>query len=127
VALTRDTGYVETWGQRLDFILDTVSANHDINPLLQLLKLDGTLVLVGVPTQPLAVHPGQLIFVQRHLAGSLIGGLRETQEMLDFCGKHGIVSEIEVIPIQDINQAYDRVLKQDVKYRFVIDAHSLRI
>lgn len=127
VALTRETGYVETWGQRLDFILDTVSANHDINPLLQLLKLDGTLVLVGVPTQPLAVQPSQLIFFQRHLAGSLIGGLRETQEMLDFCGKHGIVSEIEVIPIQEINQAYDRVLKQDVKYRFVIDAHSLRI
>jgi len=108
-----------------DFILDTVSANHDINVYLALLKRSGTMTLVGAPEKPLAISSFNLIMQRRHLAGSLIGGLKETQEMLDFCGKHNIVCEIEKIPIQKINEAYERVLKSDVKYRFVIDLASL--
>ncbi|QFY44049.1 NAD(P)-dependent alcohol dehydrogenase [Candidatus Methylospira mobilis] len=110
-----------------DFILDTVAAAHDLDPYLTLLKRDGTLCLLGVPDHP---HPApnaaNLIFKRRNLAGSLIGGLRETQEMLDFCAEHGIVSDIEQIPMQQINTAYQRMLKGDVKYRFVIDLASLQ-
>ncbi len=110
----------------LDFILDTVSAQHDLNAYLRLLRRDGHLVLVGAPEKPLAVHPFSLIPMRRSFSGSMIGGIHETQEMLDFCGKHGIVSDIELISIQQVNDAYERLLKGDVKYRFVIDLASLR-
>jgi alcohol dehydrogenase (NADP+) len=109
-----------------DFILDAVSAEHDLNAYLQLLKLDGTMTLVGAPAKPAPVAAFNLIMKRRRLAGSGIGGLRETQEMLNFCGEHGIVSDIELIPIQQIDQAYERLLKSDVKYRFVIDIASLQ-
>jgi uncharacterized zinc-type alcohol dehydrogenase-like protein len=108
-----------------DFILDAVSAEHGINAYLNLLKLDGTLVLVGAPENPLPVAAFSLIMPRRNFTGSAIGGIAETQEMLDFCAEHGIVSEIEIIPIQMINEAWERLLKQDVKYRFVIDMASL--
>jgi uncharacterized zinc-type alcohol dehydrogenase-like protein len=108
------------------FLLDTVAAQHDINAYLVLLKRDGTLTQVGVPAEPLAVQVGSLIFGRRNFSGSLIGGIKETQEMLDFCGKHNITSDIELIPIQKINEAYDRLVKNDVKYRFVIDMASLK-
>ena len=109
-----------------DFILDTVSALHDLNAYLDLLKRNGTMTLVGAPETPLPVAAISLIFGRRQLAGSLIGGIRETQEMLDFCAEHGIAADVEVIPIQKINEAYDRMLKGDVKYRFVIDMASLK-
>jgi uncharacterized zinc-type alcohol dehydrogenase-like protein len=109
-----------------NFILDAVSAQHDINAYLTLLKLDGTLVLVGVPEHPLPVSAFNLILPHRNFAGSAIGGIAETQEMLDFCAQHSITSDIEMIPIQKINEAYERLLKQDVKYRFVIDMASLK-
>ncbi len=108
-----------------DFILDTASADHDLNPYLGLLKLNGTMTLVGAPEKPAPVAAFNLIMGRRSLAGSGIGGIRETQEMLDFCAEHGITSDIETIPIQRINEAYDRLLKGDVKYRFVIDMASL--
>jgi uncharacterized zinc-type alcohol dehydrogenase-like protein len=108
------------------FILDTVAAQHDINAYLVLLKRDGTLTQVGVPAEPLSVQVGSLIFGRRNFTGSLIGGIKETQEMLDFCGEHNITSDIELIPIQKINEAYDRLVKSDVKYRFVIDMASLK-
>ncbi|WP_373539450.1 NAD(P)-dependent alcohol dehydrogenase [Chamaesiphon sp.] len=107
------------------FILDTVSANHDINAYLLLLKRDGNLTQVGIPTEPLSLNVGSLVFGRRSLSGSLIGGIKETQEMLDFCGKHHITADIELIPIQKINEAYDRLVRSDVKYRFVIDMASL--
>ena len=107
------------------FILDTVSAPHDINAYLLLLKLDGNLTQVGVPPEPLSLNVGSLIYGRRSLSGSLIGGIKETQEMLYFCGEHNITSDIELIQIQDINTAYDRLVKSDVKYRFVIDMASL--
>ena len=108
------------------FILDTVAAKHDINAYLVLLRRDGSLTQVGVPSEPLAVDVSNLIFGRRNFSGSLIGGLKETQEMLDFCGEHNITSDIELIPIQKVNEAYDRLMKSDVKYRFVIDMASLR-
>jgi alcohol dehydrogenase (NADP+) len=108
------------------FILDTVAAQHDINAYLLLLKRDGNLTQVGVPPEPLAVQVGSLIFGRRNFSGSLIGGIKETQEMLDFCSEHNITSDIELIPIQKINEAYDRLVKNDVKYRFVIDMASLK-
>jgi len=111
---------------RFDFILNTVSAPHDLDVFLAALKRDGTMTMVGVPSTP---HPspsvGQLIFRRRQLAGSLIGGIAETQEMLDFCAEHGIVADIEMIAMQDIEKAYARMLKSDVKYRFVIDMKTL--
>src|SRR5258706_11139411 len=109
-----------------DFILDTVSAEHDLNAYLQLLKKDGTMTLVGAPENPAPVAAFNLILGRHRLAGSAIGGIRETQEMLDFCAEHGITSDIELIKIQDINQAYERLAKSDVKYRFVIDIASLK-
>ncbi|MFT3990221.1 MAG: NAD(P)-dependent alcohol dehydrogenase [Luteolibacter sp.] len=109
-----------------DFIIDAVSADHDINAYLELLKLDGTLTLVGAPEKPLPVSSFNLIFGRKILTGSLIGGIRETQEMLDFCGEHNITSDIEMIDIQNIEKAYARLLKSDVKYRFVIDMKSLK-
>jgi uncharacterized zinc-type alcohol dehydrogenase-like protein len=108
------------------FILDTVAAKHDINAYLELLRRDGTLTQVGVPAVPLDVNVFNLIIKRRAFTGSLIGGIAETQEMLNFCGKHGITSDIELIPIQKINEAYERLLKNDVKYRFVIDMASLK-
>jgi alcohol dehydrogenase (NADP+) len=109
-----------------DFILDTVSAEHNLNVYLDLLKLDGTLTLVGASPTPIPLAVGSLLFRRRRLAGSIIGGIRETQEMLDFCAEHGITSDIELIKIQQINEAYERLLKSDVKYRFVIDMASLK-
>ncbi|MRG94330.1 NAD(P)-dependent alcohol dehydrogenase [Polyangium spumosum] len=108
-----------------DFILDTVSASHDINALLGLLRRDGTLVLVGAPDKPLEIAAMGLIFGRKTIAGSLIGGIRETQEMLDYCGEKGIVSDVEVIPMQQVDAAYDRTVKGDVRYRFSIDMKSL--
>ena len=110
---------------RFDFILDTVSAQHDYNAYLNLLRHDGTMVLIGIP-EPTALAAGSLVMQRRRLAGSLIGGIRETQEMLDFCAEHTIAADVEVIPIQRINEAYDRVVRSDVRYRFVIDIASLK-
>src|SRR5260221_8209982 len=104
----------------------SVSAQHDIDAYLALLKLDGTLVLVGAPEHPLPVSAFNLILPRRNFAGSAIGGVPETQEMLNFCAQHRIASDIEMIPIQKINEAYERLLKQDLKYRFVIDIASLK-
>ena len=109
-----------------DIILDAVSADHDINAYIQLLKRDGNMTLVGAPEKPLAVSSFGLIFGRKSLSGSPIGGLAETQEMLDFCGQHNITSDVEVIPVQKINEAYERLLKADVKYRFSIDMASLK-
>jgi uncharacterized zinc-type alcohol dehydrogenase-like protein len=126
VVVSKDATAMEKEVGKYDFILDTVSAQHDINVYLNLLKRDATLVQVGAPEQPLPLAVFSLIFARRNFAGSLIGGIPETQEMLDFCGKHNITSDIEVIPMQKINEAYERMLKSDVKYRFVIDMASLK-
>jgi len=109
-----------------DFILDTVSAVHDLNAYIALLKKDGTLTLVGAPPTPSPILGFGLLSRRRQLAGSAIGGIRETQEMLDFCAEHGLTSDIELIRIQQVNEAYERLLKSDVKYRFVIDMASLK-
>jgi uncharacterized zinc-type alcohol dehydrogenase-like protein len=109
-----------------DFILDCVSADHDLNAYLQLLKLDGTMTLVGAPEKPAAVSSFNLLMKRRRIAGSAIGGIRETQQMLDFCADKGITADIEMIRIQQVNEAYERLLKSDVKYRFVIDMASLK-
>lgn len=126
VVVSRNADEMRKHAGSFDFILDTASAEHDLNQYLSLLKLDGTMTLVGVPPKPAAVAAFNLIMPRRSLAGSGIGGIRETQEMLDFCGEHGITSEVETIPIQKINEAYERLLKGDVKYRFVIDMASLK-
>ena len=126
VVHTKDAAQLEKQTNSFDFILDTVSADHDLNIYLNLLKRDATMVLVGAPEKPVPVAAFSMIPARRQFAGSMIGGLAETQEMLDFCAKHGIVSDIEIIPIQKINEAYERMLKSDVKYRFVIDMASLR-
>jgi uncharacterized zinc-type alcohol dehydrogenase-like protein len=126
VVVSKNAAEMQKQVGSFDFILDTVSAIHDLNVYLGLLKRDGTLTLVGAPETPLPVGVFSLIFGRRQLAGSLIGGIRETQEMLDFCAEHGITAEVEVIPIQKINEAYDRLVKGDVKYRFVIDMASLK-
>ncbi len=127
VVISRDPEQMAQHTNSFDFILNTVAAQHDLNPFLSLLRRDGTLTLVGAPEHD---HPSpqvfNLIMKRRRLAGSLIGGIAETQEMLDFCGQHGITSDIELIPMQQINQAYERMLKSDVKYRFVVDINSLR-
>jgi len=125
VVLSKDPDEMLKHEASFNFILDTVSAQHDLNPYLSLLKRDGTMTLVGAPPMPLPVSSFNLIFGRHQLAGSGIGGIRETQEMLDFCAEHGITSDVELIPIQKINEAYDRLLKSDVKYRFVIDMASL--
>ncbi len=109
-----------------DFVLDTVSAPHPIDPLVECLKTDGTLILVGAPDKPLSVGAMPFIMRRRRLSGSLIGGIRETQEMLEFCAAHGTPADIDVIPIQQVNAAYERMLRGDVRYRFVIDLASLR-
>ncbi len=109
-----------------DFILDTISARHDLNAYINLLRRDGNLTIVGAPTEPLPIITFGLIMGRRSLSGSIIGGIAETQEMLDFCGEHQIKADVEIIPIQKINEAYERMLKSDVKYRFSIDMSSLR-
>ncbi len=113
-------------GGQFDFILDCVSAEHDLNAYLNLLRLDGTMCLVGVPEKPAPVHAFSLIQNNRSLAGSGIGGIKDTQEMLDYCAEKGITSDIEMINIQDIENAYERTIKGDVRYRFVIDIASLK-
>jgi uncharacterized zinc-type alcohol dehydrogenase-like protein len=124
--VSKDVTEMERHVASFDYILDTVSAPHDMNAYLELLKRDGTMTLLGAPEKPVPVGVFSLLFKRRRLAGSLIGGIRETQEMLDFCGEHGITADIELIPIQQINDAYERLLRGDVKYRFVIDIASLR-
>lgn len=125
VILSTSDEQMNTHINSFDFILDTVSADHDLNTYLNLVKRSGNMVLVGAPESPLPIAAFNLIFQRRSLSGSLIGGIKETQEMLDFCGKHNITSEIELINIEQINEAYERVLASDVKYRFVIDIKSL--
>jgi alcohol dehydrogenase (NADP+) len=126
VVLSKDPEQMQRYAGKLHFVLDAVSAQHDINAYLALLRVDGSLALVGAPENPLPVAAFSLIPSRRSFAGSMIGGIAETQEMLDFCGKHNIVSDIEMINIQQVNEAYERLLKGDVKYRFVIDMASLK-
>lgn len=126
VVLSKDAAQMAKHAGSFDFILDCVSADHDLNAYIQLLARDGNLTLVGAPEKPLPVESFGLIFGRRSVSGSPIGGIRETQEMLDFCGEHNITADVEVIPIQKINEAYERLLKSDVKYRFTIDMASLR-
>jgi len=127
VVVSKNEAEMAAQAGKLDFILNTVAAPHNLDPFLNALKLDGTMTLVGAPDSP---HPSpgvfNLILKRRRLAGSLIGGIKETQEMLDFCAKHGIVSDIEMIRMDEINTAYERMLKSDVKYRFVIDLATLK-
>ena len=126
VIISKDPEQMAAHAESFDFILDTVAADHDVNAYLHLLKRDATLCQVGAPEKPLSVAAFSVIWRRRNFSGSLIGGIAETQEMLDFCARHGIVSEIEMIKIQDIETAYERMLKSDVKYRFVIDMGSLK-
>jgi uncharacterized zinc-type alcohol dehydrogenase-like protein len=126
VVVSRNADEMQKHAGSFDFILDTVAAKHDINAYLNLLRLDGNITLVGAPEKPLDVAAFSLIMGRRSLSGSMIGGIPETQEMLNFCSEHNITADVEVIPIQKVNEAYDRVLKSDVKYRFVIDMASLK-
>jgi uncharacterized zinc-type alcohol dehydrogenase-like protein len=125
VVLSTDADAMAAHAGTFDLLLDTVSAPHDVNAYLSLLKLNGTLVLVGLPEQPPVVQSFSLLANRRSIAGSMIGGMPETQEMLDFCAGKGITADIELIPMQQIQQAYDRLLKNDVKYRFVVDMATL--
>jgi uncharacterized zinc-type alcohol dehydrogenase-like protein len=126
VVVSRNADEMKKHAFSFDFILDTISAEHDINAYINLLGRDGNLTLVGVPPKPLGVAAFSLIIGRRSLSGSNIGGLAETQEMLDFCGAHNVTADVEVIPIQKVNEAYERLLKSDVKYRFSIDMASLK-
>jgi alcohol dehydrogenase (NADP+) len=126
VVLSRDAAAMKREVRSFDLIIDAVSARHDISDYLELLKRDCTLVQVGLPADPLPVRMSAVALHRRSLSGSLIGGLKETQEMLDFCGEHDITAEVELIPIQKVNEAYERMLKSDVKYRFVLDMGSLQ-
>jgi alcohol dehydrogenase (NADP+) len=126
VVISKNANEMEKHVGSFDFILDAVSADHDINAYINLLRRDGNLTLVGAPEKPLAVAAFGLLFGRRSLSGSPIGGIAETQEMLDFCGTNNITADVEVIPIQKINEAYERLLKSDVKYRFSIDMASLK-
>lgn len=123
--LTSDPSALSKLDRRFDVIIDTVSASHDLDAYLKTLKTDGTMILVGAPPQPIPVDAFSLLMRRRRLVGSLIGGIRETQEMLDFCAEHRTAADIEVIPIQAVNDAYERMLRGDVRYRFVIDLASL--
>jgi len=123
--LTSDEATFKTLAGQFDLLIDTISAPHDYNKYLGLLRIEGAMVLLGVPPEPTPVAATSLIFGRRTLSGSLIGGIQETQEMLDFCAQHGIVSEIELIPVQQVNTAYERMLKNDVRYRFVLDMKTL--
>lgn len=125
VIISKDSAQLKAWSQKFDLIINTVPVGHDLNPYLGLLKRDATMVIVGA-IEPLdKFHGGLLIGKRRSIAGSVIGGIKETQEMLDFCGKHNILPDVEMINMNQINQAYERMLKNDVKYRFVIDMQSL--
>src|SRR5437016_12166202 len=126
VVISKNADEMQKHAGSFNFILDAVSAAHDVNGYLNLLRRDGTLCLVGAPEKPFPVSSFSFIMGRRSLSGSAIGGIRETQEMLDFCAEHNITSDIELIKIQQINEAYDRLLRQDVKYRFVIDMASLK-
>jgi uncharacterized zinc-type alcohol dehydrogenase-like protein len=126
VVVSRNADEMQKHAGSFDFILDAVSAQHDINAYINLLRRDGNITLVGAPEKPLSLSAFGLIMARRSLSGSPIGGIAETQEMLDFCGKHNITADVEVIPIQKINEAYERLLKSDVKYRFSIDMASLK-
>ncbi len=126
VVVSRDANEMKKHTGSFDFILDAVSADHDINAYINLLGVDGNLTLVGAPAEPLSVPAFSLIARRRSFSGSAIGGIAETQEMLDFCGKNNITADVEVIPIQKVNEAYERLLKSDVKYRFSIDMASLK-
>ena len=126
VVVSRNSNEMQKHTGSFDFIIDAVSADHDINAYLHLLARDGTLTLVGAPGKPLAVAAFSLLFGRRSLSGSPIGGIAETQEMLDFCGDHNVTADVEVVPIQKVNEAYERLLKSDVKYRFSIDMASLK-
>lgn len=126
VIISSDAEQMKQHAGSFSFILDTIAAEHNINAYIQMLGLEGNITLVGAPETPLAVSAFALLFGRRSLSGSLIGGLAETQEMLDFCGAHNITSDVEVIPIQRVNEAYERLLKSDVKYRFSIDMASLK-
>jgi uncharacterized zinc-type alcohol dehydrogenase-like protein len=126
VVISRHANEMQKHAGSFDFILDCVAADHDINAYLNLLAHDGDLTLVGAPEKPLSVSAFTLLFGRRSLSGSLIGGIAETQEMLDFCGAHNITSDVEVIPVQKVNEAYERMLRSDVKYRFSMDMASLK-
>ncbi len=126
IMVSNNAGEMQKHAETFDFILDTVSADHDINAYLNLLRRDGNVTLVGAPPKPLAIAAFALIPRRRSISGSNIGGIAETQEMLDFCGQHNITADVEVIPIQKVNEAYERLLKSDVKYRFSIDMASLK-
>jgi uncharacterized zinc-type alcohol dehydrogenase-like protein len=126
VVVSRHAGEMRKHAGSFDFILDAVSADHDINAYIQLLRRDGNITLVGAPEKPLAVAAFGLLFGRRSLSGSPIGGIPETKEMLDFCGAHNITADVEIIPIQKANEAYERLVKSDVKYRFSIDMASLK-
>jgi len=126
VVISTDANQMKKHADTFDFILDAVAAPHDINAYIGMLKRDGNITMVGAPEQPLAVGVFGLLFRRRSFSGSLIGGIAETQEMLDFCGKNNITADVEVIPIQQVNQAYERLVKSDVKYRFSIDMSSLK-
>lgn len=123
--VSKDAAQMKAAANSFDFILNTISAQHDYNEYLALLGLNGTMTVVGVPPEPTAVHAFSLIFGRKSLAGSLIGGIKETQEMLDYCAEKGIVCDVEMIDIKDINAAYERMIKNDVRYRFVIDVATL--
>jgi alcohol dehydrogenase (NADP+) len=125
-AVTRGGDAFDRLASKLDLLIDTVSAPHEYDAYLRLLRPRGTMVIVGIPPAPTPVRAQSLIDGDRRLAGSMIGGLAQTQEMLDHCAKHGVVADVEVIPVQKINEAYERVLRSDVRYRFVIDVASLR-
>jgi uncharacterized zinc-type alcohol dehydrogenase-like protein len=127
VVISRNANEMAKHAGSFDFILDAVAAEHDINAYINLLRRDGNITMVGAPEKPLPVAIFGLIFGRRSFSGSLIGGIAETQEMLDFCGQHNITADVEVIPIQKINEAYERLAKSDVKYRFSIDMASLKI
>jgi len=126
VVLSNDANEMRKHAGSFDFILDAVAANHNINAYINLLRIDGNITLVGAPEKPLPVEAFSLIVGRRSLSGSPIGGIPETQEMLDFCGQHNITSDVEVIPIQQVNEAYERMVKSDMKYRFSIDMASLK-
>jgi len=126
VIISRNTDEMQKHAGTFDFILDTIAAQHDINVYINMLGHDGNITLVGAPEKPLAVSAFALLFGRRSLSGSLIGGIAETQEMLDFCGEHNITADVEVIPIQEVNQAYERMVRSEVKYRFSIDMASLK-
>jgi alcohol dehydrogenase (NADP+) len=126
VVISKNTDEMNKHAGSFDFILDAVAASHDINAYINMLARDGNITMVGAPEQPLPVSVFGLLFRRRSFSGSLIGGIAETQEMLDFCGKHNITADVEVIPIQKVNEAYERLVKSDVKYRFSIDMASLK-